>query len=78
MTLHEQVLGRRHAYNLAVFIFLMFAIGAAVSKNFPTFVAMRTLAGFEASFFMVAGQAMIADIFAPVSSAIRPFILWIT
>ncbi|KAL1981014.1 hypothetical protein VTN96DRAFT_3238 [Rasamsonia emersonii] len=61
------IIGRRHAYNLAIFIFLLFAIGAAVSKNFPTFVAMRTLAGFEASFFMVAGQAMIADIFKPAT-----------
>ncbi|KZF23239.1 synaptic vesicle transporter [Xylona heveae TC161] len=62
----SMIIGRRSAYNIALFIFFAFAIGAALAPNLQTFVAMRTLAGFEASFFMVAGQAIIADIFDPL------------
>jgi len=44
------------------------SIGMAAAPNLAVFVAMRLLAGFEGTYFMVAGQTVIADLYIPVSS----------
>ncbi|KAA8905669.1 putative MFS transporter [Sphaerosporella brunnea] len=54
----SSVLGRSFAYKCAIFVFLVCSIGTA-------FVALRCLAGFEAIFFMAAGQGLLADVFHP-------------
>ena len=61
-----EIIGRRNAYNSACFVLLASTIGVSLSPNVNTFIAMRILSGFEGSFFMVAGQTIIADIFEPV------------
>lgn len=43
-------------------------MGIALARDMGTFTAMRVLGGFEGTFFWVAGQTIIADIFEPVSS----------
>jgi MFS family permease len=63
----HQIIGRKLAYNIAIFILCMCSIGAAAAPTMAVFVAMRVLAGLTGTFFMLAGQTMIADIFHPVS-----------
>ena len=58
--------GRKSAYNLAISISVICSTGSALSKNFATLIAMQTIGGFEASWFMICGQAVLADIFRPV------------
>lgn len=59
--------GRRNAYNAAILILCACSAGTAVSINLNMFIAMRILGGFTGTFFMVAGQTILADIFEPVS-----------
>ncbi|KAJ5489478.1 hypothetical protein N7539_004368 [Penicillium diatomitis] len=61
----SQIVGRRHAYNSATLVLCACSAGAAVSTNLHSFVAMRVLCGLTGTFFMVAGQTIIADIFRP-------------
>ncbi|OBT65809.1 hypothetical protein VE03_03331 [Pseudogymnoascus sp. 23342-1-I1] len=61
----SEIIGRRHAYNAAIFVLLICSVGAAVAPDFQTFTAMRVLGGFTGTFFMIAGQTIIADIFEP-------------
>ncbi|KAJ6008071.1 hypothetical protein N7540_012047 [Penicillium herquei] len=58
--------GRRVAYNAAIIVLCACSAGTAASINLHMFIAMRLLSGFTGTFFMVAGQTIIADIFEPV------------
>ena len=60
------VFGRKNAYNVAILILCACSAGTAVAINLHMFIAMRLLSGFTGTFFMVAGQTIIADIFKPV------------
>ncbi|KAJ5655837.1 Major facilitator superfamily domain general substrate transporter [Penicillium longicatenatum] len=60
------VFGRRIAYNAAILVLCACSAGTAASINLHMFIAMRLLSGFTGTFFMVAGQTIIADIFEPV------------
>lgn len=63
-----EIAGRRVAYNAAILMLLACSVGIALAPDMRTFTALRVLGGFEGTFFMVAGQTIIADIFEPVSS----------
>jgi MFS family permease len=62
----SDIFSRRRIYNIAILFFFVPSIGAAVAPNMATFTAMRILAGLTGTYFMVAGQTFIADIFEPV------------
>lgn len=59
-------LTRRIAYSAAIAVMFITSIGTAVAHNFATFTSMRLLTGFTGTYFMVAGQTIIADIFGPL------------
>ncbi|KAK7739693.1 hypothetical protein SLS53_005661 [Cytospora paraplurivora] len=59
----SRLIGRKIAYLIAGMAFALFSVGAALSKTMATFVTMRILSGFESCFFLVAGQAMVAESF---------------
>ena len=40
-------------------------MGTALAPNMKVFVAMRMVGGFTGTFFLVAGQTVLADIFEP-------------
>ena len=65
----SKIIGRRHAYNMAIFVLFICSIGAAAAPDFRTFTCMRVLGGFTGTFFMIAGQTILADIFEPVRSS---------
>ncbi|KAJ5884594.1 Major facilitator superfamily domain general substrate transporter [Penicillium tannophilum] len=60
------IFGRRNAYNAAILVLCACSAGTAASINLHMFIAMRLLSGFTGTYFMVAGQTIIADIFEPV------------
>ncbi|KAF3019259.1 hypothetical protein E8E14_005224 [Neopestalotiopsis sp. 37M] len=62
----SDIIGRRLAYNIAIFFLFVPSIGTAVAPNMAVFTAMRMVSGFTGTYFMVAGQTVIADIFEPV------------
>lgn len=66
--------GRRNAYNAAIMVLCACSAGTAVAINLHMFIAMRLLCGFTGTFFMVAGQTIIADIFEPVSKTFKVFL----
>ncbi|KAJ5504531.1 Major facilitator superfamily domain general substrate transporter [Penicillium fimorum] len=57
--------GRRNAYNAAILVLCACSAGTAAAINLHMFIAMRILGGFTGTFFMVAGQTILADIFEP-------------
>ncbi|ROW03842.1 hypothetical protein VPNG_07284 [Cytospora leucostoma] len=59
----SRLIGRKIAYLIASMAFALFSVGAALSKTMATFVTMRIMSGFESCFFLVAGQAMVAESF---------------
>ncbi|CAG8383709.1 unnamed protein product [Penicillium salamii] len=59
------IFGRRNAYNAAILVLCACSAGTAVATTLQIFIAMRILSGFTGTFFMVAGQTIIADIFEP-------------
>ncbi|KAL1891984.1 hypothetical protein Sste5346_007328 [Sporothrix stenoceras] len=61
----QEAYGRRFAYLTSVVIFTAFSIGIVFAPNMAAFTTLRILVGFEASYFMVAGQAYLVDIFDP-------------
>ncbi|KAJ5179862.1 hypothetical protein N7492_003072 [Penicillium capsulatum] len=61
----SNVLGRKTAYNAAIVMLCGCSVGTALAINLHMFIAMRLLSGFTGTFFMVAGQTIIADIFQP-------------
>ncbi|KAL4863201.1 hypothetical protein BDV12DRAFT_206728 [Aspergillus spectabilis] len=62
-----EIITRRHSYNAALLLMFVASIGTAVAPNMRTFTAMRVVSGFTGTYFMVAGQTIIADIFIPTS-----------
>ncbi|CAN8104287.1 unnamed protein product [Discula destructiva] len=61
----SEVFGRRLIYNVAIFFMTVPSIGVAVAPNMAVFTAMRLVCGLTGTFFMVAGQIIITDIFEP-------------
>lgn len=61
-----KLFGRRNAYNAAILVLCACSAGTAAAINLHMFIAMRILGGFTGTFFMVAGQTILADIFEPV------------
>ena len=66
------VFGRKTAYTAAIIVLCGCSVGTALSINLHMFIAMRLLSGFTGTFFMVAGQTIIADIFQPVRTRQPP------
>ncbi|KAL4896219.1 putative MFS transporter [Aspergillus ambiguus] len=62
----NNLIGRRHSYNLAILILCACSAGTAASINLHMFTAMRVLSGLTGTSFMVSGQTILADIFEPV------------
>ncbi|KAK9770168.1 putative Major facilitator superfamily (MFS) profile domain-containing protein [Seiridium cardinale] len=58
--------GRRNSYNAAILIFAAASIGTALAPNLGVFTTMRLLGGTTGTYFLVAGQTILADIFEPV------------
>lgn len=44
---------------------LLASVGTALAPNMAVFTSMRVISGFTGTYFMVAGQTVIADIFVP-------------
>lgn len=63
----EKIVGRKMAYNACIATLFAFTVGAAIAKNLDTFIVMRVLVGLQGTFFHVAGQAILAENFSPVS-----------
>lgn len=61
----QEAYGRRFAYLSAIVAFTVFSVGIVFAPSLAAFTALRILAGFEASYFMVAGQSYLVDIFDP-------------
>lgn len=61
----SEIFGRRLIYNVAIFVIMAPSIGVALAPNMAVFTAMRLICGFTGTFFMVAGQIIITDIFEP-------------
>ncbi|KAI1321126.1 major facilitator superfamily domain-containing protein [Xylariaceae sp. FL0255] len=59
------IFNQRIGYNFAIVCLLLSSIGTAAAPNVATFTAMRILTGLTGAYFMVAGQAFIAEIFPP-------------
>jgi MFS family permease len=62
----SDLFGRKNIYNVAIFFMFVPSIGAAVAPDLATFTAMRLVGGLTGTYFMVAGQTIITDIFEPV------------
>ncbi|KAF9884689.1 hypothetical protein FE257_001318 [Aspergillus nanangensis] len=62
----SSLLGRQWTYRLAIVVLCICSICSACAVNLGMFVAFRILGGFTGTYFMVAGQAMLADIFPPI------------
>lgn len=61
----SEVFGRRLIYNVAIFLMTVSSVAVAVAPNMAVFTAMRLVCGLTGTFFMVAGQIIITDIFEP-------------
>lgn len=61
----SEIFGRRLIYNVAIFLMVAASIGVSVAPNMALFTVLRLLCGFTGTFFMVAGQIIITDIFEP-------------
>lgn len=68
----SDIFGRRLVYNIAIFFLFVPSIGIALAPDMATFTALRMVTGFTGTYFMVAGQTVIADIFEPVCEAVKP------
>ncbi|EED14213.1 MFS transporter, putative [Talaromyces stipitatus ATCC 10500] len=62
----SDLFGRRKIYDVAIFFMFVPSIGAAVAPNLAAFTAMRLVGGLTGTYFMVAGQTVITDIFEPL------------
>ncbi|KAF5263611.1 hypothetical protein FOXYS1_5640 [Fusarium oxysporum] len=60
-----ELIGRRHSYNAAILFMLATSVGTAVATNLLGFTALRVLSGLTGTYYMVAGQTIIADIYEP-------------
>ncbi|KAJ5605774.1 hypothetical protein N7510_008555 [Penicillium lagena] len=71
----SNIFGRRNAYNVAILVLCGSSAGTAAAINLHMFIGMRLIGGFTGTFFMVAGQTILADIFEPVSPCIGGIIV---
>ncbi|KAH7311300.1 major facilitator superfamily domain-containing protein [Stachybotrys elegans] len=62
----SDIVGRRVSYNASLVVLFTSSIGTAVAPQMSVFTAMRILSGFTGTWFMVAGQTIIADLFPPL------------
>lgn len=60
------LLGRKNAYLAAILVLCGCSVGTALAPNMRVFTALRILGGLTGTYFMVAGQTILADIFEPV------------
>lgn len=60
------LIGRRNAYNIAIFVLCGCSAGTAAAINMRMFTTMRILSGLTGTVFLVSGQTILADIFEPV------------
>lgn len=63
-------IGRRNSFLLALLILLCFSIGAARATSTGMFIAMRVIVGSTGTFFLLAGQEILAETFEPVSGIV--------
>lgn len=61
-----RIWGRERSYTAAIVILLGASIGTALAPNTAVFTLMRLLGGVPGTYFMVAGQTILTDIFPPV------------
>ncbi|OJJ96046.1 hypothetical protein ASPACDRAFT_35478 [Aspergillus aculeatus ATCC 16872] len=61
-----KLFNRKKSYDVATLFMFATSIGTALAPDLRTFTAMRILSGLTGTFFMVAGQSIIADIFEPI------------
>lgn len=60
-----EMFSRRDSYNSALLVMFGASIGTALAPDMAVFTVMRILSGLTGTYFMVAGQTIIADIFEP-------------
>ncbi|KAH8599111.1 major facilitator superfamily domain-containing protein [Bisporella sp. PMI_857] len=61
----SQFTGRKLSYDAAILALFASTLGTACAPNIRVFIATRLLAGLTGTYFMVAGQTMLADIYKP-------------
>lgn len=61
-----EILSRKRSYDTATVVMFLASIGTALAPDMATFTAMRVISGLTGTYFMVAGQTIIADIFEPI------------
>lgn len=61
-----EIFSRRLSYNIALAVMFATSVGTALAPNVSTFTSMRILTGLTGTYFMVAGQTIIADMFVSV------------
>lgn len=61
-----RLIGRKNAFMAATLVLMAFTIGTGFANNFGVFLAMRLLSGLQGTYFHVASQAILADIFEPI------------
>ncbi|KAL4998081.1 major facilitator superfamily domain-containing protein [Aspergillus recurvatus] len=60
-----EIFSRKRSYDAATVVMLLASIGTALAPSMAVFTSMRVISGFTGTYFMVAGQTVIADIFVP-------------
>lgn len=76
-----KLVGRKNAWMAACAIFMLCTLGTGLApggvgrSGWKVFAAMRILSGVQGTYFHVAGQTWLAEIFEPVISAARRFVL---
>ncbi|CAH0056989.1 unnamed protein product [Clonostachys solani] len=65
----SQLYGRRWVSLITTSTFLGFSIGTALSPNLASFFIFRILSGFQGTSFILAGSAVIGDIYRPTERA---------
>ncbi|KAL6238698.1 major facilitator superfamily domain-containing protein [Aspergillus navahoensis] len=60
-----EIFSRKRSYDAATVVMLLASIGTALAPSMAVFTSMRVILGLTGTYFMVAGQTVIADIFVP-------------
>ncbi|KAL5043904.1 hypothetical protein BDW71DRAFT_199470 [Aspergillus fruticulosus] len=60
-----EIFSRKGSYDAATVVMLLASIGTALAPSMAVFTSMRVISGLTGTYFMVAGQTVIADIFVP-------------
>ncbi|KAI9367400.1 major facilitator superfamily domain-containing protein [Aspergillus egyptiacus] len=61
-----EIFSRKRSYDTATVVMLAASIGTALAPNMAAFTVLRVISGLTGTYFMVAGQTVIADIFEPI------------